>query len=84
MDKLKSIQPVECTDNPEGVDIDQIREENRKMKEQRICRICKDKQANRLILPCTHIPCCELCILAVKCCPQCKGAIKGTVAVYFG
>ncbi len=61
-----------------------IRAENRRLKESKQCRICRDNDANRMFLPCAHLAACSLCSPAVLNCPQCKAPIRGIVSVYFG
>ena len=64
--------------------LDHLRQINRTLKEAKVCKVCRDKDANRLFLPCAHLACCSLCSPAVRNCPQCKGSIRGIVSVYFG
>lgn len=67
----------------DDIDLSEIQMENRKLKDAKLCRICKDKEANRLFLPCAHLACCALCSPAVVKCPQCRSNIRGIVSVYF-
>ncbi len=66
-------------------ELKKILEENKRLKESRECKICKDAQANRLLLPCGHLNVCRLCCPAIRRCPnpQCRELIKGIVSVYF-
>ena len=64
--------------------LDQLRQVNKALKESKLCKVCRDKDANRLFLPCAHLACCSLCSPAVRSCPQCKSNIRGIVSVYFG
>ncbi len=66
------------------VDPEAIKTENRKLKESRLCKVCRDKDSNRLFLPCAHLASCSLCSPALTHCPQCKATIRGIVSVYFG
>ena len=66
------------------IDLEEIRKENQRLKNARLCQVCKDKQANRMFLPCTHISACSLCSPAVTKCPKCKDNIKGIVSIYYG
>ena len=61
-----------------------IKNDNEHLRNVRLCRICLDKEANRLTLPCAHLCCCEICISAVVTCWICKEKIKGVITVYFG
>ena len=62
---------------------DQLIKENRKLKEDRICIVCKNEQANRMFLPCSHLKVCEKCSPALEKCYFCKKRIRGVVSVYF-
>ena len=64
--------------------LNEIRSENRRLKDAKQCRVCRDKDANRMFLPCAHLCSCNLCSPALRNCPQCKGSIKGIISVYFG
>ena len=71
-------------DEDENLDPEEIRKENQRLKNARLCQVCKDKDANRLFLPCAHLSSCSLCSPALTKCPQCKANIRGIVSVYFG
>ena len=71
-------------DGEEQLDPEEIRKENQRLKNARLCQVCKDKDANRLFLPCAHLSSCSLCSPALTKCPQCKSNIRGIVSVYFG
>ena len=64
--------------------LEDIRAENKRLKEAKQCKICHDYDSNRMFLPCAHLAACSLCSPAVVNCPQCKAPIRGVVAVYFG
>ena len=71
-------------DGEEELDPEDIRKENQRLKNARLCQVCKDKDANWLFLPCAHLSSCSLCSPALTKCPQCKSNIRGIVSVYFG
>ena len=71
-------------DTAQNVDPEEVRKENKRLKDAKMCRVCKDKDANRLFLPCAHLSSCSLCSPAVTKCPQCRAGIRGVVSVYFG
>lgn len=60
----------------------ELREQNELLKQAQICRVCKDRKVNKLILPCAHLVTCDLCMPAINKCPKCKGSIKGIVSIY--
>lgn len=56
--------------------------ENQKLKDLKTCKICMDKEANVLLLPCAHLVTCTACTPALRNCPICRANIKGTVKTY--
>lgn len=67
----------------EQLDLEEkIRKENRQLKEEIICKICRDTKVDRLFLPCGHLATCHFCSPALVKCPICRQNIKGIVSVY--
>ena len=58
--------------------------ENKSLKNARLCKVCKDKKANRLFLPCAHLSSCSDCSSTLTKCSQCNANIREIVSVYFG
>jgi len=52
--------------------------------EDHLCCICIDQEANALILPCSHLSCCEECIKSKKVtvCPICSKGVEKVIRVY--
>ncbi|VDI24713.1 baculoviral IAP repeat-containing protein 7/8, partial [Mytilus galloprovincialis] len=61
---------------------EKIYEENRQLKEQKLCKVCLDLDASFVFLPCGHIVCCKDCAPAMRNCPICRKYIEGTVKTY--
>ncbi|XP_053396663.1 baculoviral IAP repeat-containing protein 3-like isoform X2 [Mercenaria mercenaria] len=59
-----------------------LKEENRHLKEQMMCKICMDKDANTVFLPCGHLVSCVECAHALRKCAVCRTVIQGTVRAY--
>ncbi len=59
-----------------------LEQENRRLKEQRTCKICMDREIGVVFLPCGHLICCIQCAPALKDCPLCRQPIHGTVKTY--
>ncbi|KAL3882758.1 hypothetical protein ACJMK2_029069 [Sinanodonta woodiana] len=59
-----------------------LQEENEKLTKQMMCKRCKAKQRNILVLPCTHFCLCEKCSIEVSLCPECWKPIKERVKTY--
>ncbi|VDI31019.1 baculoviral IAP repeat-containing protein 7/8, partial [Mytilus galloprovincialis] len=47
-------------------------EENRQLRDQRLCKVCLDLEASIAFLPCGHIVCCIDCAPAMRKCPVCR------------
>ncbi|XP_041363973.1 baculoviral IAP repeat-containing protein 2-like [Gigantopelta aegis] len=58
------------------------KEENSRLKLQRMCRRCRREEAVMLCLPCGHIPSCLACIEKTNTCFVCDAKIEGTVRTY--
>ncbi|OWF44363.1 inhibitor of apoptosis protein-like isoform X2 [Mizuhopecten yessoensis] len=76
-------------DVPEPIDqemkkINDLMEENRSLKRQKLCRICEEEDASIAFLPCAHLVCCQVCSQAVRRCPVCGQIIQGTVKTWLG
>jgi len=55
----------QTTSTPEGSDLEQ---ENRRLKEARICKICMDNEVGVVFLPCGHLISCVNCVHKLKDC----------------
>ena len=59
-----------------------ILEENRQLKEQQLCKVCRDNDVKIVFLPCGHLCCCATCAPVLARCPICRQFVRGTVRVY--
>ena len=57
-------------------------EENRQLKDLRMCKICMENEASVAMLPCGHLCCCTDCAPAMRKCPICRQFVKGTVRTW--
>nr|XP_022288103.1 baculoviral IAP repeat-containing protein 3-like isoform X2 [Crassostrea virginica]XP_022288104.1 baculoviral IAP repeat-containing protein 3-like isoform X2 [Crassostrea virginica] len=57
-------------------------EENRQLRELRMCKICMENEASIAMLPCGHLCCCTDCAPAMRKCPICRQFVKGTVRTW--
>ena len=60
----------------------QIKEENKKLSEETLCKVCLDEPMNRGFLPCGHYVACEDCTNRLRFCPICRQKIKALVKIY--
>lgn len=56
--------------------------ENQTLKEQMLCKICLDKDASMVYLPCGHMVTCQDCAPTIRKCCICRKMILGTVKAY--
>jgi len=59
-----------------------LEEEVRKLKEAKQCKICMDKEADVVFLPCGHLISCVRCATALSTCALCRQQIKAVVRTY--
>ena len=76
------------TSNPSHVDEHQkqdlsLLEENRKLKDRQLCKICMGAECNITFLPCGHFCSCVNCACKLEFCTICRALIKLTVKTYF-
>jgi hypothetical protein len=58
------------------------KEENERLKNERLCVICLTKDKNVLFLPCAHLAACLECSMSLKTCPICRSKIQATVRTF--
>lgn len=71
-------EEAECKEN-KAVSLE---EENRLLKEARLCKICMDNEVGIVFLPCGHLASCVNCAPNLQDCPVCRSAIKATVRTF--
>ncbi|XP_037953728.1 uncharacterized protein LOC119683913 [Teleopsis dalmanni] len=59
-----------------------LEEENRKLKDARLCKVCLDDEVGVVFLPCGHLVTCVQCAPSVNHCPMCRTEIKGFVRTF--
>lgn len=65
-----------------SVDCRSLVKENQDLREQMICKICLDRDACIVYLPCGHMVTCETCAPTIRKCCICRKLIEGTVRAY--
>jgi hypothetical protein len=78
--KLQKLQMNQQTYNNDDSHV--MLEENRQLKEARMCKVCMDKDVDTVFLPCGHLVCCSNCSPALRNCAICRTLIRGTVKVF--
>ncbi|XP_072932737.1 death-associated inhibitor of apoptosis 2-like isoform X2 [Epargyreus clarus] len=59
-----------------------LEEENRQLKEARICKVCMDGEVSVVFLPCGHLVSCAGCGAALAACPLCRAPVRALVRAY--
>ncbi|XP_045195466.1 baculoviral IAP repeat-containing protein 7-A-like [Mercenaria mercenaria] len=76
-------------DSQEVADEDQLEpletllEENHRLKENQMCKICLDSRADVIFLPCGHMVSCPQCAPALLKCPVCRQTVNGQMKAFF-
>ncbi|KAH3860100.1 hypothetical protein DPMN_022993 [Dreissena polymorpha] len=60
-------------------DLSDILEENTRMSNNILCKVCWEEQCSIIIVPCSHFAVCGQCIAALEKCPLCRSDVKGTI-----
>ncbi|XP_047990044.1 baculoviral IAP repeat-containing protein 7-B-like isoform X2 [Leguminivora glycinivorella] len=59
-----------------------LEEENRQLKEARLCKVCMDSEVSVVFLPCGHLVSCARCGAALPSCPLCRSPVRALVRAY--
>ncbi|CAB3226796.1 unnamed protein product [Arctia plantaginis] len=59
-----------------------LEEENRQLKEARLCKVCMDCEVSVVFLPCGHLVSCSRCGAALDACPLCRASVRALVRAY--
>ncbi|NXR35912.1 BIR7B protein, partial [Zosterops hypoxanthus] len=57
-------------------------EQLRRLQEERMCKVCMDKDVSVVFVPCGHLVACEECALNLRLCPICRAVIRGSVRAF--
>lgn len=78
----KTEQKITKTDVDKSEGSLSLEEENRLLREARLCKICMDNEIGIVFLPCGHLTTCVNCAPSLKDCPVCRSVIKATVRTF--
>eukprot|EP00092_Neocalanus_flemingeri_P026435 GFUD01028656.1.p1 GENE.GFUD01028656.1~~GFUD01028656.1.p1 ORF type:complete len:116 (-),score=34.37 GFUD01028656.1:226-573(-) len=59
-----------------------LQKEVENLKEARNCKICMEREASIVFLPCGHLCCCTNCAPALQICAVCRSPIQGLVRTF--
>ncbi|XP_052710748.1 baculoviral IAP repeat-containing protein 7-like [Crassostrea angulata] len=82
VNKQQTNSSMSITKESDEADTRSLIEENRQLKDLRMCKICMEKDASIAMLPCGHLCCCTDCAPAMRKCPICRQFVKGTVRAW--
>ena len=54
----------------------------KEMKEERQCKVCLDREADIVFVPCGHLVCCINCAASLRRCPICRAKIDKAIKTY--
>ncbi|XP_066480826.1 baculoviral IAP repeat-containing protein 7 [Tiliqua scincoides] len=57
-------------------------EQLRRLKEERVCKVCMDKDVSILLVPCGHLVVCAECAPNLRRCPICRGVIRDSMKAF--
>lgn len=74
--------PVIKPKDEDTIEAAQLKEENERLKNERLCVVCLDKVKNIIFLPCAHLAACLECSFSLQNCPMCRTKIQATVRTF--
>ncbi|XP_009072799.1 PREDICTED: baculoviral IAP repeat-containing protein 7 [Acanthisitta chloris] len=57
-------------------------EQLRRLREERTCKVCMDRDVSVVFVPCGHLVACGECALNLRLCPICRAVIQGSVRTF--
>ncbi|XP_076821513.1 E3 ubiquitin-protein ligase XIAP-like isoform X1 [Clavelina lepadiformis] len=69
-------------EDKEMVDEAELERKLEQLIDERICKVCLDKEADVVFIPCGHICCCIECTHALRTCPICREKIEKALRTY--
>ena len=61
---------------------EELIEENKRLRDERLCKICADKELGVVFIPCGHLVTCTTCAASLNSCPVCRSTITSLVKTY--
>ncbi|XP_052811253.1 baculoviral IAP repeat-containing protein 2-like [Mya arenaria] len=65
-------------------ELEQLEEQNATLRERVTCKVCRERSAIVLLLPCSHLAACVQCGPSLTTCPVCNRRIVETVRTFMG
>ncbi|KAM6248633.1 baculoviral IAP repeat-containing protein 7 [Porphyrio hochstetteri] len=54
----------------------------RRLQEEKMCKVCMDRDVSVVFVPCGHLVACGECAINLKLCPICRAVIEGSVKTF--
>ena len=82
--QMPSVNPKTTNGLPVRAESDptELLKENARLRDERLCRICYDREANIVFVPCGHLATCGNCASAFSDCPVCRTPIQTAVKTF--
>ncbi|KAL3883106.1 hypothetical protein ACJMK2_029399 [Sinanodonta woodiana] len=77
-----SQQKYQHVEDNTKLDAKTLKEENQRLRDMTLCKVCMDKSSCIVFLPCGHMVCCASCSPAMRKCPICRVLVRGTVKAF--
>ncbi len=59
-----------------------LMQENRRLREEKLCKICADREVGVVFVPCGHFACCVNCAPSFSDCPVCRTRIQSAIRTF--
>ncbi|XP_061865245.1 baculoviral IAP repeat-containing protein 7 [Colius striatus] len=76
-EEVQSVQQKESAESGMSTE-----EQLRRLQEERMCKVCMDRDVSVVFVPCGHLVACGECALNLRLCPICRALIRGTVRTF--
>ncbi|XP_017670701.1 PREDICTED: baculoviral IAP repeat-containing protein 7 [Lepidothrix coronata] len=76
-EEMQSVQQKESDESQLSTE-----EQLRRLQEERMCKVCLDRDVSVVFVPCGHLVACGDCALNLRLCPICRAVIQGSVRTF--
>ncbi|XP_068006491.1 baculoviral IAP repeat-containing protein 7 [Melanerpes formicivorus] len=76
----EEMQPVQLKESDEYQM--STEEQLRRLQEEKMCKVCMDRDVSVVFVPCGHLVACGECALNLRLCPICRAVIQGSVRTF--
>ncbi|XP_013795608.2 baculoviral IAP repeat-containing protein 7 isoform X3 [Apteryx mantelli] len=76
-EETQPVQQKESDETPLSTE-----EQLRRLQEERMCKVCMDRDVSVVFVPCGHLVACAECAPNLRLCPICRAVIRGSVRTF--